>query len=51
MLKKLWEAITFPFITLAVFIDEDRRQNLDGQWDNFNKKRNERMMRRKKGRN
>ena len=32
-LKKIWEAITSPFISLAVMIDESKRINEDGSWD------------------
>lgn len=44
-LKKIWEAITTPFIGVAVMIDESKRINEDGSWDEYNRKRNERMMR------
>lgn len=40
MLKKLWNAITYPFIALSVFMDEDRRQNIDGEYDRYWAKKN-----------
>lgn len=33
VLKKLFDAVAFPFIALAVHIDESRRTNEDGSWD------------------
>lgn len=39
-LKKLWEAISSPFVAIAVWIDDSRRINEDGSWDKYNAKRN-----------
>lgn len=44
VLKKIWEAITSPFISVAVMIDESKRINEDGSWDKYHERRN-----RKKG--
>jgi hypothetical protein len=33
MFKKLWDAIIFPFVSVAVLIDESKRINEDGSWD------------------
>lgn len=37
---KLWNAITEPFISLAVLLDESRRINEDGSWDTYHAKKN-----------
>lgn len=39
MIKKIFYAVTFPFIALAVHIDESRRANEDGSWDKCFKKK------------
>lgn len=39
-LRELWEAITFPFISLAVMLDESKRINEDGDWDSYWEKKN-----------
>lgn len=39
-LPRLWDAITAPFVSIAVLIDESRRQNLDGSWDYYWAKKN-----------
>lgn len=39
-MKKLIDAITTPFLSLAVLLDESRRQNLDGEWDAYHAKKN-----------
>ncbi len=44
-LKKLWEAITYPFVAFAVLLDESRRQNLDGEWDKYWARKNRRAER------
>ncbi|MBQ8836429.1 MAG: hypothetical protein IJ002_03070 [Clostridia bacterium] len=38
--KKLFDAVVFPFIALAVHIDESRRANEDGSWDKYFEKKN-----------
>lgn len=52
-LKKIWSGITTaawfiaePFISVAVLIDESKRQNLDGSWDSYWAKKNARAMKR-----
>lgn len=47
-LKKIWEALISPFVSVAVMIDESKRLNLDGSWNEYHRKRNERMMRKEK---
>lgn len=48
--KRIWWAITDPFVGIAVFIDEERRLNLDGRFDEYWRKKNEREMRKAKRR-
>ena len=48
LLRELWDAITFPFISLAVMLDESKRINEDGSWNEYNRKRNEKMMRKER---
>lgn len=48
LLQKIWDAITLPFISVAVMIDESKRLNLDGSWDEYHRKRNEKAMRKEK---
>lgn len=40
IIKRIWEAIAYPFMSVAILIDEDRRQNLDGHWDKYWEKKN-----------
>lgn len=40
ILRRIWGAISTPFISIAVLIDESRRQNLDGSWDSYWAKKN-----------
>ena len=44
ILKRVWEAITMPFLSLAVGLDESRRQNLDGSWDSYWERKNRKAM-------
>jgi hypothetical protein len=39
-MKKLWEAITAPFIALAVLIGESKEINEDGSWDGYWERKN-----------
>ena len=39
-ITKLWNAITMPFISIAVLIDESRRVNEDGSWDKYWERKN-----------
>ena len=45
LLRELWDAITLPFISVAVMIDESKRINEGGSWNAHNRKRNEKMKR------
>ena len=45
LLRKLWDTITLPFISVAVMIDTSKRANENGDWDEYWRKRNERSMR------
>ena len=44
-LKKILDFITSPFISVAVFLDEEKRLNLDGKYDEYWRKKNERAAR------
>lgn len=44
-LRKIWNAITYPFTAIAVILDISKEINEDGSWDEYHRKRNERMMR------
>ena len=37
---KIWDAITYPFIAIAVLIDYSRRINEDCSWDSYWTKKN-----------
>ena len=39
-MKKIFNAITSPFASLAVLLDESRRTNEDGSWDTYWAKKN-----------
>ena len=41
-LKKIIEAITAPFVSIAVLLDESRRINEDGSWDKYWSRKNRR---------
>lgn len=41
-IAKIWDAITAPFISIAVLVDESRRINEDGSWDKYWAKKNRR---------
>lgn len=34
-LKKIWDKITTPFVAVAVILEESRRMNEDGSWDEY----------------
>lgn len=40
MIKKILDAITTPFISVACIIDESKRINEDGSWDAYWAKKN-----------
>ena len=44
-LKKVWNVITYPFLAISVMVGMSREINENGEWDEYNRKRNERMMR------
>jgi hypothetical protein len=46
LFKRMWEAITEPFISIAVLIDESKRINEDGSWDKYHARRNKKLMKR-----
>lgn len=40
--KKIWDKITTPFVSVAVMIDESKRINEDGSWDEYHERKNKR---------
>lgn len=44
--KKIWDAITGPFVAVAVLIDESKRINEDGSWDRYHERKNRRKAKR-----
>lgn len=50
MFKTIIEAITTPFISVAVHIDESRRINEDGSWDKYWERKNKKLMKRMENR-
>lgn len=44
ILKKIWEAIIYPFNSIAVLLDESKRINEDGSWDKYNERKNRKAM-------
>lgn len=52
ILRKIWMGLILPIeaiISVAVLIDESRRQNLDGSWDKYWGRKNRRSARRANG--
>ncbi len=50
ILRKIWMGLILPIeaiISVAVLIDESRRQNLDGSWDKYWEKKNKRLEKRR----
>lgn len=45
-IKRFFDAIITPFVSIAVMIDESRRINEDGSWDSYWAKKNARAMKR-----
>ena len=43
-LRKIWDAIISPFISIAVLIDESKRINEDGSWDSYWERKNRKAM-------
>ena len=50
-LSDLWYNITYPFVAVYVLYAESKQQNIDGSWDKYWKKRNERDAKRRSKRN
>lgn len=40
LFKRGLEAITMPFISIAVLIDESKRNNEDGSWNKYWERKN-----------
>lgn len=47
-MRKIFEALISPFVSIAVMIDESRRINEDGSWNAYNARKNRKAMRRGK---
>lgn len=47
-LRKLWDAISYPFIAISVLIGEDREQNLDGYYNEYWGRKNRKKERKEK---
>lgn len=47
-LKKIWEAIITPFNSMAVLIDESKRINEDGSWNEYNERKNRKAMKKER---
>jgi hypothetical protein len=45
---RVWDAISLPFVSVAVMIDEDRRSNLDGYWNKYWQRKNRKAARKEK---
>ena len=45
LIASIWDAITFPFITIAVLVEESRNMNEDGSWDTYWEKQNKKRKR------
>lgn len=45
-IKRFFEAIISPFVAISVMIDESKRINEDGSWDNYWANKNARDMKR-----
>ena len=41
MKHRIWDAISFPFRSIAIIIDESRRQKLDGEYNYYWARKNE----------
>ena len=41
LIQKIKDGITFPFIALAILLDESRSINENGDWNDYHAKRNE----------
>lgn len=39
-MKRILNAIAYPFVTFAILLDESRRTNEDGSWDKYHAKKN-----------
>lgn len=40
LIKRILEAIAYPFIAFLVIVDETRRENLDGKYDKYWERKN-----------
>lgn len=42
LMRKVFDIIFSPFVSIAVLIDESKRINEDGSWDEYHHKKNQR---------
>ena len=47
-ITRIWDAIAYPFVAFAVLLDESRRINEDGSWDEYWAKKNRKAERKNK---
>lgn len=47
-MRKFFEALILPFVSIAVMIDESKRINENGDWDAYNARKNRKLMKRGK---
>lgn len=40
-ITRIWDAISYPFLSIAILVDESRRQNLDGEYNDYWARKNE----------
>ena len=40
-ITRIWDAISYPFLSIAILVDETRRQNLDGEYNAYWARKNE----------
>ena len=46
LLRRLWEAITSPFVAISVCIGESKELNENGSWDKYWERKNKKSMKR-----
>ena len=45
LFSRAWDAISAPFVAVAVMVDESRRNNEDGSWDKYWERKNRKAAR------
>ena len=49
ILNSIWDTITYPFVSIAIWVDESRRNNEDGSWDKYWERKNKKLEKSRKG--